>query len=111
LMMFRVGTLAAAKQNAAEYGYPGARYAWESDKTGLESCAVWQYRDHEVHVTADIAYALAHVAAATDREKFLSGDVARVILEGARYWDARIDRVPGRPQPALLGVMGADEYS
>jgi kojibiose phosphorylase len=108
LMEFRVRTLEAAKQNAASYGYPGARFAWESDRSGIESCAVWQYRDHEIHVTADIAYAFSHIAAATDDSDYLSGGRARVLVESARYWAARIDMLDG--QPALLGVMGPDEY-
>ncbi len=111
LMHFRVNTLESAKLNAREYGYPGARYAWESDKSGLESCHVWQYRDHEIHVTADIAYAFAHIAAATGDSEYVSDDVARVVVEGARYWSARIDHIPSRRTPALLGVMGPDEYS
>ncbi|MFN4896844.1 MAG: glycosyl hydrolase family 65 protein [Pseudomonadota bacterium] len=111
LMRFRVNTLESARLNARQYGYPGARYAWESDKSGLESCHVWQYRDHEIHVTADIAYAFAHIAAATADTGYLSDGVARVVVEGARYWAARIDQVPSRSAPALLGVMGPDEYS
>lgn len=111
LMQFRVNTLESAKLNAREYGYPGARYAWESDKSGLESCHVWQYRDHEIHVTADIAYAFAHIAAGTGDPNYLSDDIARVVVEGARYWSARVDHIPSRNAPALLGVMGPDEYS
>lgn len=111
LMRFRALTLDAAKANAREYGYSGARYAWESDKSGIESCASWQYRDHEVHVTADIAYAFAHIAAATTGNEYYTEDIARVIVEGARFWSSRIDEIPTRGRPALLGVMGPDEYS
>lgn len=111
LMRFRALTLDAAKSNAKEYGYCGARYAWESDKSGIESCASWQYRDHEIHVTADIAYAFAHIAAATTGNDYFTDDIAKVIVEGARFWCSRIDHIPARDKPALLGVMGPDEYS
>ena len=111
LMQFRVLTLEAAKANAREYGYAGARYAWESDKSGFESCASWQYRDHEIHITADIAYAFAHIAAATSGDDYYTDEIVKVLVEGARFWRSRIDEAPSRKEPALLGVMGPDEYS
>jgi kojibiose phosphorylase len=110
LVDFRVHSLPGARANAAALGYPGARYAWESDGDGREACALWPYRDHEVHVTADVVYAMAHYAAAAEPE-YLRGPAAEVILETARYWMARIDRRPGDDYPSLLGVMGPDEYT
>jgi len=110
LVDFRVGTLDGARRNAAACGYRGARYAWESDNRGIESCACWQYRDHEVHVTADVAYAMAHYARAADDAEYLHGPAAEVFVETARYWMDRIDRRPGDDHPSLLGVMGPDEY-
>jgi kojibiose phosphorylase len=110
LLDFRVHSLPGARANAAALGYPGARYAWESDGDGRESCALWPYRDHEVHVTADIVYAMAHYARAAEPE-YLRGPAAGVILETARYWMARIDWRPGDDHPSLLGVMGPDEYT
>ena len=110
LVDFRVHTLPGARANAAALGYPGARYAWESDGDGRESCALWPYRDHEVHVTADVVYAMAHYARAAEPE-YLRGSAAEVILETARYWMARMDRRPADDHPSLLGVMGPDEYT
>ncbi len=107
---FRIETLDGARQNARGYGYPGARYAWESDARGIESCASWQYRDHEIHVTADIAYALAHYARATVDPAYLDGPAAELLVETARYWMARLSWRKGEDHPSLLGVMGPDEY-
>lgn len=109
---FRVQSLPGARANAQRYGYPGARYAWESDAGGLECCPNWQYADHEVHVTADVAYGLAHFAAAADGD-YLRGPAGAVLVETARYWAQRVDWVAGADaerRPALLGVMGPDEY-
>jgi kojibiose phosphorylase len=109
---FRVQSLPGARSNAQRYGYPGARYAWESDAGGLECCPNWQYADHEVHVTADVVYGLAHYAAAADGE-YLRGPAGVVLVETARYWMERVDWVAGPDgtrRPALLGVMGPDEY-
>ena len=107
---FRVHSLDGARANAKRYGYGGARYAWESDARGYECCPNWQYADHEVHVTADVAYGLAHFAKAVD-ETYLSGPAAKVLVETARYWMERLDWRPGQDHPSLLGVMGPDEYT
>ncbi|MCG3148687.1 MAG: Kojibiose phosphorylase [Verrucomicrobiae bacterium] len=105
---FRVQALPGAMANAKEYGYRGARYPWESDEVGREQCPSWQYRDHEVHVTADVVYGLAHYARAVD-PTYLQGPAAQVLAETARYW---LDRITFRDgQPHLLGVMGPNEYA
>lgn len=111
LVDFRVQSLEGAKANARRYGYSGARYAWESDARGVECCPNWQYADHEVHVTADVAYGLAHYAAAADEARYLDGPAAAVLVETGRYWLERLDWRPGDPRPHLLGVMGPDEYT
>ena len=111
LLEYRIHSLPGAKANAANTGYSGARYAWEADIDGTETCPNWQYRDHEVHVTADIVYAMAHYARATQDQAFLSGPAVPVILETARYWMERLDWRKGEDHPSLLGVMGPDEYT
>jgi len=111
LVDFRVQSLPGARRNAARYGYPGARYAWESDDAGNECCPNWQYADHEVHVTADVAYGLLHYARATGDESYLRGAAAEVLVDTARYWMRRIDWREGDGYPSLLGVMGPDEYT
>ncbi len=108
---FRIRTLEGARRNAAAYGYRGARYPWEGDADGVEQCPNWQYRDHEVHVTADVVYGLAHYARATDSPEYLTQQAADVLRETAVYWLERVDWRPGDPYPSLLGVMGPDEYT
>ncbi len=107
---FRLRTLKGARDNARRYGYRGARYAWESDSLGRECCACWQYADHEVHITADVVYALAHYARAAEPD-YLRNDAAEAIVEAARYWLDRIDQRAGDDYPSILGVMGPDEYT
>ena len=108
---FRIRTLSGAQRNAAEFGYAGARYPWEGDADGIEQCPNWQYRDHEVHVTADVVYGLAHTAQATAQPDYLAQDGRAVLRETAAYWLERIDWRPGDAYPSLLGVMGPDEYA
>lgn len=109
LIDFRVGTLPEARKLAAAFGYAGARYPWESDAEGRECCCEFQYRDHEVHVTADVIYGLAHYFRATGRR--IEGAAAEAVVETARYWLDRLDWRPGDDHPSLLGVMGPDEYA
>ena len=56
LVEFRVQGLRGARR----YGYPGARIPREANGHGDNCCPNWQYADHEVHVTADVAYGQAH---------------------------------------------------
>lgn len=109
LIEFRYHSLEGAKRNAASYGYKGARYAWESSVAGDEECMNWQYCDHEVHVTADIIYAIMHYVKATGDEEFMKACGAEIMVETARYWVSRVDR-DSEGRYVLLGVMGPDEY-
>ncbi|MGQ9581277.1 MAG: glycosyl hydrolase family 65 protein, partial [Armatimonadota bacterium] len=111
LVEFRIRTLPGAKENAANYGYTGAKYPWEADRDGHDSCPNWQYADHEVHVTADVVYGFAHYAAATGNLIFLTRDATEAIVETARYWLQRIDWRTSDDYPSILGVMGPDEYT
>ena len=111
LVDFRVQGLDGARANAAAYGYPGARYPWESDPEGRERCPNWQYRDHEIHITGDVVYAMAHFDRACPQAHYLSGKAAEAIVETARYWMGRMDYRDGETTPSLLGVMGPDEYA
>jgi trehalose/maltose hydrolase-like predicted phosphorylase len=111
LLDFRLQSLPGAQANATRYGYSGARYPWMSDSEGNETCSGWEYADHEVHVSADVVYALDHYARATGDDDYLRGPAAEVILETARCWLERIDWRRGEDHPSLLGVMGPDEYT
>lgn len=109
LLMFRYHTLEGAKRNAKSYGYKGARYPWESSVTGDEECANWQYADHEIHVTADIVYAIMHYVKATGDIEFVKDYCIDIMVETARYWCSRVDKFSDGSYQ-LLGVMGPDEY-
>lgn len=108
---FRIGTLDGAKANAKEYGYEGARYPWEGDIDGIDQCPAWQYRDHEVHVTADVVYGFIHYAHVAKDPEYLSEAARDVIRETATYWLDRADWRDGDDYPSILGVMGPDEYT
>ena len=111
LVDFRVETLEGAKRNAARGGYKGARFPWESDAQANDCCPPgnWQYRDHEIHITADVVYAFAHYAANTGEDYLKNPKTAETIVETARFWLDRVDWENDTPH--LLGVMGPDEYT
>jgi kojibiose phosphorylase len=111
LLDFRLNTLEGAKANAASFGYPGAKYPWEGDARGDDHCPAWQYKDHEVHVTADVVYGIAHYARATGDMAYLTEQARDVLRETARFWVARVDWRSGDGYASLLGVMGPDEYA
>jgi len=69
------------------------------------------YKDLQVHVTADVVYALVHYARATNTPAYLRGAAAQVLVETARYWMQRIDHRNGSAAAHLLGVMGPDEFT
>lgn len=108
--MFRVRNLPAAREIAQQYNYNGARYPWQSDAYGQETCVPWQYADHQVHISADVSLAIWHYYRNTNDKEFLFNYGAEVLIETARYWTERVDKIPGRPGYQLLGVMGPDEY-
>lgn len=111
LMNFRINTLPAARENARSYGYAGARYPWEADSNGKENCPdyLWQFRDHQIHISGDVIYGFLHYAYATGDYSYLKEDAAEAIIEICRYWMDRIDIVDGKS--ALLAVTGPDEYN
>jgi kojibiose phosphorylase len=109
LTRYRIASLEGARRNAAKYGLPGAKYAWEADAGGDECCPNWQYADHEIHISADVAYALAHEARARGAPD-VDDAAAEAMVEIARFWLARLTwREDDRAH--ILGVMGPDEYT
>lgn len=107
---FRYGGLDQARKLARTYGYGGAKYPWQSDCSGNETCVPWQYADHQVHIAADVVLGIWHYVRATGDKEFLFEKGIEIFIETARYWLERVDRLPGRPGLHILGVMGPDEY-
>jgi kojibiose phosphorylase len=110
LFAFRHVTLAGARRRAQAEGYRGARYPWESDMHGNENCPSFQYGDHEVHISSDVALGQWHYVCAANDRKYLADRAAEIIIEVARYWVTRVGHLPGSPHAHILCVMGPDEY-
>lgn len=122
LLEYRYSLLEKCREKADKYGYSGAMYPWESAwvddgetcpyigepdvETGEQR--VNKMGQIEVHVNADIAYAVWHYYAVTKDEDFMEKYGYEMVLEIAEFWLSRVEFVNGRYE--ILDVIGPDEY-
>ncbi|MDC0358751.1 hypothetical protein OAO01_08045 [Oligoflexia bacterium] len=111
LLQHRFTTLGGARRKAKQLGYPGAMYAWESNSKGEEQSIDRYPAEHAIHVSSDIVLALWHYICVADDDAFLRKYAMEIIFDVARFWAARVDRLPDSSDVHLLCVMGPDEYS
>ena len=120
LLMYRFRTINGARQKAAQMGWRGAMYAWESADTGAEATPErvvgpdGQIIDvlcgkQEQHITADVAYAVWQYWQATEDVDFLLDAGAEVLLETGRFWSSRAQS-EGDGYCHIRNVIGPDEY-
>ena len=123
LLTYRYHTLDGARRKAAHSGYEGAMFAWESAATGDEMTPKWSIlsasyaeatriwcRDREIHISADIAYAIWQYWQVTGDDIWLRDYGAEVILDTAIFWMSRVEWNTKQERFELCGVIGADEY-
>lgn len=125
MLMYRYHTLGGARQKAVRNGFPGAQYAWESAITGEEVTPTWVpdpadrtqliriwTGDIQIHISADIAYAIMQYWRATGDDAFLRDYGAEIILDTARFWGGRAEREATAVgyRYAFRNVIGPDEY-
>ena len=123
LLRYRIETLPGALLKAAEYGYRGAFFPWESQEGGAEGCTNYNvvdvftgrpvrtyFRDKQIHISGDIAYAMWKYYEITgDTSLFFEG-AAEVILQCARFYLSRAHIRVDIDKVELLDVIGPDEY-
>ncbi|MDJ0752371.1 MAG: beta-phosphoglucomutase [Ardenticatenaceae bacterium] len=125
MLMYRYHTLAGARRKAAGNGFSGAQFAWESAITGDEMTPTWVpdlndktklvriwTGDIQIHISADIAYAIMQYWQATGDEAFVRDYGAEIILDTARFWGSRAEREETKRghRYAFRNVIGPDEY-
>ena len=123
LLTYRYRTLNGARRKASDSGYKGAMFAWESAATGDEVTPLWSMpndpyakavriwcRDREIHLSADIAYAVWQYWQATGDDLWLRDHGAEIILDTAIFWMSRLEWNANLERYELCGVIGADEY-
>jgi kojibiose phosphorylase len=123
LLSYRYHTLDGARRKALHYGYKGAMYAWESADTGDEVTPRWALpnqpygediriwcRDQEIHISADVAYAILQYWQATGDDAWMRDYGAEIVLDTAIFWSSRVDLNIKSERYEIREVIGADEY-
>ncbi|MEC0168997.1 glycosyl hydrolase family 65 protein [Paenibacillus graminis] len=123
LMMYRIHTLDGARRKAAEYGYLGAFYAWESQDLGDDACTLFNvndvftgrpmrtyFRDKQVHISADVVHGIWQYIQFTGDDSLLLDGGAEVIWECARFFYSYAYYNPVKERYEILDVTGPDEY-
>ncbi|MGZ4625993.1 MAG: HAD-IA family hydrolase, partial [Kineosporiaceae bacterium] len=120
MLEYRLRRLGPAYRAAAERGLRGARFPWESARTGVDVTPRVERPphgppipiytgEHEEHIVADVAWAAWQYAAWTGEKQFLHGAGRPLLLDTARYWASRI-RVDEAGRGHIDDVIGPDEY-
>ena len=123
LLTYRYHTLPGARRKATHGGYKGAMYAWESALLGDEVTPRWAIptdpyaedvriwcRDREIHISADVAYAVWQYWQATGDDRWMCDYGAEIVLDTALFWMSRLEWNAREERYELCGVIGADEY-
>ena len=122
LLSYRWHNLPGARTKARANGYQGAQFPWESAADGEEVTPTWvpDPKDHakmiriwtgdiEIHISADITYAIWQYWQTSHDEKFLSTRGAELILETARFWAARVEWQEALGRYEINDIIGPDE--
>jgi trehalose/maltose hydrolase-like predicted phosphorylase/beta-phosphoglucomutase-like phosphatase (HAD superfamily) len=121
LLMYRYRRIGEARAAAAEAGYQGAMYPWQSGSDGEEETQVvhlnplsgrWEpdHSHNQRHVNAAIFYNVWHYYQATHDLEFLRDHGAEMMLEIARFWASIAHFNADRDRWEIHGVMGPDEF-
>ena len=120
MLEYRIRRLGAARSVAAEQGRRGARFPWESARSGVDvtpredrpmdgAVIPILTGDHEEHIVSDVAWAALQYVAWTGDEEFLLGPGRPLVLDTARYWASRVE-VDAHGLGHIDDVIGPDEY-
>jgi trehalose/maltose hydrolase-like predicted phosphorylase len=121
LLRYRYRRLPAARRLAAEAGYEGAMFPWQSGSDGSEETQEMHLnpksgrwhpdRSHrQRHINIAVAYNIIQYHRFTGDLDFLTEFGAELLIEIARFWSsiAVYNRVADRYD--IVGVMGPDEF-
>ncbi|MCJ7700074.1 MAG: glycoside hydrolase family 65 protein [Anaerolineales bacterium] len=121
MLMYRYHTLPGARRKAKANGYNGAQFSWESAETGDEVTPTWVpdvnnplqliriwTGDTEVHISADIVYALYQYWRMTGDLVFWKTIGIPILFETTIFWGDRAEREDDGY--TIRDVIGPDEY-
>lgn len=123
LLTYRYNNLAGAREKAHGNGCEGAQFPWESADTGKEVTPTWvpHYADPtkmvriwtgdiEIHISADVAYAIYQYWHVTGDDAWFIGKGAELILDTAKFWASRAEWNQAEMRYEYTDVIGPDEY-
>ncbi len=120
ILEYRVRRLPAARDAAREARRAGARFPWESARSGRD-VTPHAARDRagtlvpirtgqlEEHIVADVAWAADLYTQWTGDTEWAAGPGLSLLVETARYWMSRV-RIEADGSAHIYGVIGPDEY-
>lgn len=112
LLEHRYAFLGAARRKAAEKGYEGAMYPWQTAWLTDTETSVNQFMaDYEHHVTADVAYGVYYYYEVTHDLDFMLRFGCEILFETAKFWCSRMEFVPESGRYEIRKVIGPDEYT
>lgn len=109
LLKYRHRILPKAKVRAAELGYKGALYAWRTID-GEETSPYYPAGSAQLHINADIAYAVKKYVEVTGDETYLWNEGLDILVETSRFFADAGDWIDGKGF-CINGVTGPDEYT
>ena len=121
LLRYRFRRLGRARIQAANAGFKGAMYPWQSGSSGREESQKLHLNPKsgrwipdnsflQRHVNLAIAYNVWHYYQVTRDMEFLIFSGAEMILEIARFFSSLATFNPALNRYEINGVMGPDEY-
>ncbi|WGL53612.1 glycosyl hydrolase family 65 protein [Nocardioides sp. BP30] len=111
VLHFRSVMLPKARERAREMAQKGALFPWRTI-SGEEASAYYAAGTAQVHIDADVSYALMKYVHATGDVGFLVREGIDILVETSRMWaDLGFWRHNGDPTFHIHGVTGPDEYT
>jgi alpha,alpha-trehalase len=121
LLLYRHRRLDEARHRAAEFGYRGALYPWQSGSDGEEETPMAHYQPGtrswrpentwlQRHISAAVAYNVWQYYQVTDDLEFLDRYGSEIILEVARFYSSLATYNDKLDRFEIRHVVGPDEY-
>lgn len=121
ILLYRYRRLDMARKNAADRGYEGALYPWQSGSDGSEQSQVihlnpvsgeWDtdYSALQHHVSLGIALNIWQYYRMTGDIDFMEKYGAEIFFEISRFWASKAVYNNKAQRYEISGVMGPDEY-